>query len=159
MRSGPALAQRCRSVRRRVEATLCGSASCSALSGSIRPEPKLSSRSPGAEPPGARSQNAADVGRREFRIALEQQRHDAAHLGGRDRGAGGELVGVLRRRHQDVDAGRGHRDIFAAIGAGEQLVVDVGRRHRDHVGIGAGKSGGDFGPALPAAAISTMPLS
>ena len=35
--------------------------------------------------------------------------------------------------------GRRHRDVFAAIGAGEQLVVDVGRRHRDHERIGAGE--------------------
>jgi hypothetical protein len=39
------------------------------------------------------------------------------------------------------------------VGAGEQLVRDVARCHiRDR----AGKSGGDFDPALPAATISTM---
>ncbi len=48
VRSGPALAQRCRSVGVGVGvvAAVRGSAICSALSGSIRPEPKLSSRSP-----------------------------------------------------------------------------------------------------------------
>ena len=56
-------------------------------------------------------QDPADVGRPQLRIALQHQRHDAADLGGGDRGAGGELIGVVRRRHQDVDAGRGDRDV------------------------------------------------
>jgi len=43
-------------------------------------------------------------GRFEFRVALQQERHDATDLGGRDRRTGGELVVVVGRRHQDVDA-------------------------------------------------------
>ena len=86
---------------------------------------------------GAGRQDPADVGRLELRIALEQQRGDAAHLGRSHRGAGRHLILVIGRRHDHVDARRGHRDIAAAIGAGEQLVVDVGRGHRDHVRVGA----------------------
>jgi len=48
------------------------------------------------------------------------------------------LIFAFRRRHQDVDARRRHGNVFAAVGAVEQFVVCVGRRHRDHVGIGAG---------------------
>ncbi len=55
---------------------------------------------------------------------------------GRDRRAGRHLVGAFRRRHQDVDAGRRDRDVAAAVGAGEQLVVDVGRGDRDDVLVG-----------------------
>ena len=57
-----------------------GSANCSAWMGSIRPEPKLSSRWPLR----ARGQDAANVSWRQFRITFQQQRHDAAHLGSRD---------------------------------------------------------------------------
>ena len=57
---------------------------------------------------------------RQPRIALQHQRDHAADMRGRDRRAGGELVAALRRRHQDVDAGRRDRDVLAAVGAGEQ---------------------------------------
>ena len=89
----------------------------------------------GAELLGAGHEDAANVGRRQLRIALEHQGDDAADMGGRNRGAGGHLIGALRGRHQDVDARRCDRDVASAIGAGEQLVVHVGRRHRDHVRV------------------------
>ena len=110
-----------------------GAASSSALTGSTRPAPKSVG---GPSLLALCGEDAADLGGRELRVALQQQRHDAADMRGRDRGAGGELVGALRRRHQDVDAGRRDRDVLAAVGAGEQLVVHVGRGDRDHVRVG-----------------------
>ena len=43
------------------------------------------------KPLGARREDAANVHRRELRIALEQQRHDAAHRGGRCQACRGRL--------------------------------------------------------------------
>ena len=51
-----------------VVAAVRGTASCSALSGSTKPEPKFSSRSPGAEPLALRS-GCGGCRRRQFRIA------------------------------------------------------------------------------------------
>ena len=135
--SAPDLRYRCRSGG--VGVAVRGSADCSARSGSTRPEPKLSSRSPGA------SRFALPVRMRLISAGVSRglrsssSADDAAHLGGRDRRSGRQLVAAVRRRHQDVDARRRHRDVLAAIGADENLVVGVGRRHRDHVRIGAGK--------------------
>ena len=70
------------------------------------------------------------------RIALQHQRDHAADMGGGDRGSGRDLVFAGRRRHQDVHARRRDRDVVAAVGAGEQPVVDVGGGDRDHVRIG-----------------------
>jgi hypothetical protein len=82
-------------------------------------------------------------------IAFQQEGHDAAYLGSRDRRSGGDLIIALGCRHQDIDARRRHRNIFAAIGAGEQLVVRIGRRHRDHVRIeGTGKQRGRLRPGI-----------
>ena len=49
---------------------------------------------------------------------------------------GGKLHRRMGRRGEDIDAGRGERDVAAAIGAREQVIVHVGCRHRDHVGVG-----------------------
>ena len=52
-----------------------------------------------------------DLDRLQPGIPFQHQRHHAADLRRGDRRAGRELVGALRRRHQDVDAGRGDRDV------------------------------------------------
>ena len=71
-----------------------------------------------------------------FGWRFEQQRRDAADMGGRDRGSGGELIGVGRRRNHHVDAGRRDRDLRADIRALVELVVLVDRRDADHVRVG-----------------------
>jgi hypothetical protein len=84
-------------------------------------------------------ENLADLGRRECGIALDQQCRDAAHLGGSHRRASGQLIGALVGWCEHVDAGRSHRDVVAAIGAGKQPIVIVRRRDCDDAG--------EFGPA------------
>ena len=69
-------------------------------------------------------------------------------MGGGHRRPGGELVGALRRRDQDVDAGCCDRDVPAAVGAREQLVVDIGRGDRDHVRVRGGIERRRFRPGI-----------
>ena len=108
---------------------------------------------------GARRQDAANVGGREVWIALQHQGDDAAHMRGRDRGAGRHLVGAFRCRHQDVDAGCRDRDVVAAVCAGEQLVVDVGRGHRDDVLVGGREQRRRFWPGVAGGSNRTTPRS
>src|SRR5580693_1553898 len=68
---------------------------------------------------GGRDQRRANVARLERRVVLQQQRRDAADMGGGDRRSGGELDLVLGRQRDDLDARSGDREITAAIGAGE----------------------------------------
>src|SRR5262245_27350131 len=60
----------------------------------------------GREPLGARGQYAANVSRRQFRIAFQQKCYDAADLCSRDGGAGVHLILALGGRHQNVNAWR-----------------------------------------------------
>ena len=112
----------------RVPAIVCGSASCSALSGPIRPEPKLSSRSPG-ESRLALAAGCGDVGRFEFRVALQQERHDATDLGGHRR-TGGELVVVVGRR-----PGTRRRGVLAAPAPGLSHLSRTALRPLLHCGL------------------------
>ena len=66
---------------------------------------------------GQHFENGAGIG---VRMPLQQQRGDAAHMRGRDRRAGGELVGFVGRRHHDVDAGCRDREMRPAHGPREQ---------------------------------------
>ena len=70
------------------------------------------------------------------RMALQQQRRDAADMRGGDRGAGGELIGVVRRRHHDVDAGAATARCGPRTACVNRVSLIVGRGHRDHVRIG-----------------------
>ena len=49
------------------------------------------------------------------RLRSQQQRRDAAHLRGGERGARLQLVALVRRRREDRDAGRRDRDVRAAV--------------------------------------------
>src|SRR5262249_43317115 len=91
-----------------------------------------------AEVFGRAHQDAAHVVGGEPRVALDQQGDGAADLGGGDRGSGGELITRVGRGHEHVDAGRGDRDVFAPVGAGEQRVGRVGRGDGDDRRVGGG---------------------
>ena len=53
-----------------------------------------------------------------------------------NRSSGREPIGAVRRQRQNIDAGRGDRDIAAAIGHFENVVGAVGCGHGDDIGIG-----------------------
>jgi hypothetical protein len=121
-----------------VVAAVRGSASCSALSGSIKPEPKLSSRSPVP----SRLALAVRIRRMSAGVSFGLRSSSSATMPLTSAAATDvpvELVGVLGRRHQDVDARRRHRDVFAAIGAGEGgRTIPIGQLFFGH----------DVGPGL-----------
>jgi len=60
---------------------------------------------------------------------------------------------------KDVRAGRRQRDMAAAVEAANSLSCASVPLYRDHIGIGGRIKRGDFGPALPAAAIISTPRS
>ena len=97
------------------------STSSSAWAGSIRPQPNWSSRDLCAE----RSLRSRSEfrGRRSdrARVPLDQQRGNAAHMRGGNRGAGGELVAGIGCRLQNVHARRRHRDMRPLIGLANSL--------------------------------------
>ncbi len=90
----------------------------------------------GAKRPRARGEDFLHRGDIDRRIPLDQQRGDAANMGGGNRRAGRELVAGIGRRLENVDPRRRQRDLRPAIGLREQLVIGVGGSDRDHVGIG-----------------------
>jgi hypothetical protein len=106
-----------------------------------------------------RHEDAPNLGGRERWIAIEQQCRHPADLSGRDGSTGGELVTPVRCGREDFNPGGGNGDVVAAIGAGKQCVVGIRRRDRNDVRIGRRKQWRRSRPALPAAAISTMPLA
>src|SRR6516162_3695921 len=59
----------------------------------------------GREPLRARGQDAANVSRGQFRIAFQQQRHDAAHLGRRDATAVEPVVGRFSQARISIPRG------------------------------------------------------
>ena len=52
-------------------------------------------------------------------VVGEQQGRNAAHIGGRDRRAGGQLHAAVGRRHQHVHARRRDGDVGPVVGAAE----------------------------------------
>ncbi len=81
---------------------LRASSSASAASGSTRPQPIWSSRLlvPIRVALAVKTSRMVCASASGWR--LQQQRRDAADMGGRDRGSGGELIGAGGGRHHDV---------------------------------------------------------
>src|SRR5262249_15048084 len=94
----------------------------------MRPEPKLSSRSPGE----SRFALVVKMRRMSAGVSFGLRSSNSATMPLTS--AAATDVPVSDLIHQDVDARRRHGNVFAAIGAIAQLVVCVRRRHRDHTG-------------------------
>ena len=81
----------------------------------------------------------AQILRFQRRIALKHQCRDAADIGGGERSARRDLVFLIRRRQEDIGAGRRDRDVVAPVRRHEQLFLRIGSAHRNHIRIGGGK--------------------
>src|SRR4029079_12266743 len=81
-------------------------------------------------------------------IALQDQRRNAADIGGGKRSARRDLVLLVGRRQEDVGAGGGNRDVVAAVRSRKQLFLRVGAAHRNHVRIGGGIERRRFGAGI-----------
>src|SRR5262245_61052424 len=69
-------------------------------------------------------------------IAFDQERRDAADMGGGNRSAGGELIAGIGSWFDNLDTRCGDCDVRALIGTAKQLVIAIACSNRDHIGIG-----------------------